>query len=170
MAVVFDASVLVDLFSKRTGGDRRSRLDHLVAGLAKQRTKVLIPTPAFAEFMVKAGKARDAFLQTIDRSSAFTVESFDRRAAVECALLLAEAWTRTQQANISRSKIKFDWQIVAIAASRKATTIYSDDPDITRAAARVGIPVVPTSALPLPPESAQAKLSFDKPGDPQTDG
>lgn len=170
MAVVFDASVLVDLFNKRLAGDRKARLDYLVDTLAKHRTKVLIPTPAFAEFMVRAGKARDMFLQTIDRNSAFSVEAFDRRAAIECALLLSEAWTRAQQGSVTRTKIKFDWQIVAIAASRRATTIYSDDPDLLRAASRVSIPVVPTRELPLPPETAQTRLAFDKPVGTQGDG
>ena len=65
MAVVFDASVLIDLFNKKLSGDRRSRLDHLVASLAKQRTKVLIPSPALAEFLVRAGKAKERYLNEI---------------------------------------------------------------------------------------------------------
>lgn len=97
MAVVFDASVLIDLFNKRLTGDRRVRLDHLIKTLSKQRTKVLIPTPALAEFLVRDG--------------------------------------------------------------------YSDGPDIARAAARLSIPVYPTSSLPMPASALQQSIRFEATGD-----
>ncbi len=165
MAVVFDASVLVDLFSKKLAGDRRARLDNLVETLSKQRTKVLIPTPALAEFLVRAGPAREGFLQALSRSSTFSVVPFDQKAAVECALLLSEAWSRNQQTKVTHTKFKFDWQIVAIAASRNATAIYSDDLDISRAAARVDIRVCTTDSLPIPTSTLQKPLHFEPPGD-----
>jgi predicted nucleic acid-binding protein len=169
MAVLFDASVLIDLFNHRLVGERRARLDHLIASLQKQRTTVLVPTPAYAEFLVRAGKAREAYLLAFDRQALFRVEPFDQRAALECALLLEEAWSKGQQAKISHTKFKFDWQIVAIAASRNATAIYSDDADIAKAAARVSIPVHPTALLPMPASAAQSGLPFDttdEPSDP----
>ena len=165
MAVVFDASVLIDLFNKKLAGDRRVRLDHLVASLKKQRTKVLIPTPALAEFLVRAGKARERYLQEITNRSSFSLEPFDQRAAIECALLLEEAWARGQQGKVSHTKFKFDWQIVSIAASRNATAIYSDDSDISKAASRVRIPVYRTDTLPLPSSALQRDISFGDPDD-----
>ncbi|MEO8154380.1 MAG: PIN domain-containing protein [Rhizobacter sp.] len=166
MAVVFDASVLIDLFNSKLKGDRRLKLDYLIATLAKQRTRVLIPTPALAEFLVKDGKAREAHLQELNRRARFSIEPFDQKAAVECALLLEEAWARGQQVKVTHTKFKFDWQIVAIAASRNATAIYSDDPDIARAAARVKIPVHTTDALPIPASALQSGLPFEEPEDP----
>ena len=155
MSVVFDASILIDLFSKRLSIDRKARLDHLVDSLKKRRTKVMIPTPALAEFLVKAGSARGAYLQELSDSAAFTIESFDQRAAVECALLLEEAWASEQKRKVNHTKFKFDWQIVAIAASRRATAIYSDDSDIAKAASRVNIPVYSINALPIPSSAQQ---------------
>ena len=161
MAVLFDASVLIDLFNQRLTGDRRARLDHLVASLQRLRTSVLVPTPALTEFLIRAGRAREAYLQAFDRHPLFRIEAFDQRAALECALQLDEAWTRGQQAKVGHTKFKFDWQIVAIAASRNATAIYSDDADISKAAARVGIPVHATASLPLPGSALQSGLPFD---------
>lgn len=161
MAVVFDASVLIDLFNKRLTGDRRARLDHLVESLKKTRTKVLIPTPALAEFLVRAGKARELYLNEITNGSSFSIESFDQRAAVECALLLEEAWARGQKSKVTHTKFKFDWQIVAIAASRNAKAIYSDDADIANAASRVRIPVHGTDTLPIPSSARQQQMPFD---------
>lgn len=164
VAVVFDASVLIDLFNNKLVGDRRVRLDHLVASLQKQRTAVLIPTPALAEFLVKAGRARESYLQQITNRSAFNLAPFDQRAAIECALLLENAWSRTQQSRVTHTKFKFDWQIVSIAASRNATAIYSDDSDIATAANRVSIPVYRTDSLPIPTSSLQSDIPFDEAG------
>jgi len=49
------------------------------------------------------------------------------------------------------TKIRFDRQIVAIARTNKASRIYSDDVDLTKFAIKLGIEVVPTWELPLPP-------------------
>lgn len=165
MAVLFDASVLIDLFNKRLAGERRAKLDHLVATLQKSRTDVFVPTPALAEFLVRAGKARDAYLQALESQPRLRIEPFDKRAALECALQLEEAWTRGQQSKVTHTKFKFDWQIVAIAASRNVTAIYSDDADVARAASRIGIPVYDTNSLPLPASALQSGLPFDKPDD-----
>lgn len=161
MAVVFDASVLIDLFNDRLAGDRRIKLDALVDTLSKQRTTILIPTPAFTEFLVGAGKARERYFRLLSGSARFRVESFDPKAAMECALLLAEAWSKAEQRRVTHTKVKFDWQIVAIAASRNASAIYSDDPDLKRAAARVRIPVHTTDSLHLPENTRQQSIPFD---------
>jgi hypothetical protein len=57
--------------------------------------------------------------------------------------------------------MKFDWQIVAIAASRQASAIYSDDADIEKAAALVGIPVHSTDSLEIPHSAKQQPFPFE---------
>ena len=54
MKVVFDAGILIKLLDPRTSDDQRSKLDYLIARLQKTKTKILIPTPAWSEFYVKA--------------------------------------------------------------------------------------------------------------------
>ena len=158
MAVVFDASILIDLLNPRLKGDRRFRVDHLIESLAKQRVKILVPTPALTDLMVRAGKAREGYHRELTQSSRFRVEPFDAKAAMECALLLSEAWDKGKKTGITRTKFKFDWQIVAIAASRNATAIYSDDEDLAAAARRVAIAVYATDSLPLPQSALQSPL------------
>lgn len=160
MAVVFDASVLIDLFNPRQS-DRRAKLDHLVQELQKRRTKILIPTPALTELMVRAGKAREEIHQKLSGKSAFQITPFDSRAAMECALLLEEALDAAGKRQLTWSKVKFDWQIVAIAASHNATVIYSDDGDIARYGKRANIDVIKTDDLPLPASALQG--SFELP-------
>ena len=160
--VVFDATVLIDLFHPRTHPDRKAKLEHLIAELQRQRTKIVLPAPAIAEFLARAGKARDGYHQHIASSSAFKVGSFDSRAAMECALMLDAALTGgDKRANAKTwAKAKFDWQIVAIARVANAHTIYSDDGDIARVGARHGIRVIKTDDLELPASARQAKLDL----------
>jgi hypothetical protein len=79
---------------------------------------------------------------------------------MECSFLLEEAWTAAEKRKITRTKFKFDWQIVAIASSRRAAVIYSDDPDIANAAARINMQVVRIDDLPLPASAKQGKLNL----------
>lgn len=161
MAVAFDATILIDLFNPRLKGDRRVKLDYLVQELQKRRTKILIPTPALTELMIRAGKAREEIHQKLSATSAFQITPFDSRAAMECALLLEKALDAGAKRQLTKSKIKFDWQIVAIAASHNATVIYSDDGDIARYGKRANIDVIKTDDLPLPASALQG--SFELP-------
>jgi hypothetical protein len=60
--------------------------------------------------------------------------------------------------DITSTKFKYDWMIVACAASRNATKIYSDDGDIARCAAKVGIQTLTQKQLPIPAESRQMQI------------
>jgi predicted nucleic acid-binding protein len=163
MPVVFDANILIDYFNPNLQGDRRAKVDHLAQTLEKKGDKIIIPTPALTELLVGAGKARDEYYKKLSSSRAFKIEPFNSRAAIECALLLAEAWSPKEQRKVAKVKFKFDWQIVAIAASCNVSAIYSDDPDIERYAKRVNIQVTKTDDLPLPDSARQYDLPLDHP-------
>lgn len=160
MAVVFDANILIDLFDARIKGDRRAKLDALVK--QHEKSKIIIPTPSLTEYLVRADKARDELLAKLTASKFFIIEPFDQKAATECALLLAEAWDKGTRAKVSKTKFKFDWQIIAIALSRNATAIYSDDDDIHRAGKAVNLKVVAIDGLPLPDSARQRKLELEQ--------
>ncbi len=160
MPVAFDANIIIDLLDPRVKGDRRAKLDHLIEELQKKRTKILIPTPALTEILVHASKAREAINQKLSSSSLFQVTPFDSRAAMECALLLDEALNAGERRQLTKTKFKFDWQIIAIAASHDATVIYSDDVDIARYGKRANLSVIKTDDLPLPTSALQGNLEF----------
>ena len=61
---------------------------------------------------------------------------------------------------IRLSLFKFDWQIVAITATRRVTAIYSDDADVTKAVARTGIRTIQLDDLAFPAPTKQAKLDL----------
>ena len=160
--VVFDATVLIDLFHPRTHPDRKGKLEHLIAELQRTKTKIVIPTPALSEFLARAAKAKDAYYSRLSTAAAFKVVAFDARAAMECALMLDAALTGgDKRANAKTwAKAKFDWQIVAIARVVNARTIYSDDGDIARIGTRHGLVTIKTDELPLPDAARQGKLDL----------
>ena len=161
--VVFDATILIDLLNPRTASDRLAKLENLVFELQKSKSKILIPTPALSEFLAGAGKARDSYYQKLSASSAFQVAAFDARAAMECALMIDETYTKAdKKARVKTwTKAKFDWQIIAITKVSGAKVIYSDDADIARMGERFEIKVIKTDDLPLPASARQGKLNLD---------
>jgi predicted nucleic acid-binding protein len=172
--VVFDASVLLLLLDPdakppndpATGQPvehAKARIEYLIATLEPQRTKVIIPTPVLSEVLVRAGDAAPAYLEELNRSARFRIASFDIRAAVELAALTREALEggdKREGATAPWQKVKVDRQIVAIARTEEAATIYSDDDDVQRFAKRAGIEVIGIAQLPLPPENPQRTLQF----------
>lgn len=157
MIVAFDASILIYIIDAQASAPLdeatgqpllqcRERVEHLINELQKEGAKIIIPTPALAEVLVKATNA-PKMLSHLTTSKHFKVASFDEKAAVEFSLMQS---SRTTKPTSSRTKAKFDDQIVAIARVECASVIYSDDEDIAKLAGS-NVRVVGMSALPTPP-------------------
>ena len=69
--VAFDSTYLIDLFNPRLQADKRAALDLLVAELSKTRVRIQIPSPCLTELLIRAGAARDKYVQQLGSSSAF---------------------------------------------------------------------------------------------------
>jgi predicted nucleic acid-binding protein len=172
LIAAFDASTLVYVIDEHakppidpaTGKplDRcHERVMHLLESLQQENIKIVIPTPALAEVLVRAAKGGPEFLRILSSSKHFRIAPFDERAAVEFAARQAERIAANERAPAStRAKAKFDDQIVAIAAVEGATMIYSDDEDIAKLA-EGRFAVIKIAAITLPPEAAQGKLPFE---------
>ena len=140
----------------------KERIEYLVQRLNNAKTKIIIPTPALSEALVRAGAvASQQIVDHLQRYSVFSIESFDTRAALEVAAMSREALVKGKKRGSSDAtwaKVKYDRQIVAIAKVHGATTIYSDDGDIAVLGKRAKIEVVGLADLPLPPQKAQLDL------------
>lgn len=171
--VVFDTSILALAFDEDANPptdpatnelltDCQVRIDYLIKSLSKTKTRVLIPTPVMAEYLVRAGLDKDKRLSELTSSRVFVVAAFDIRAAVECAGMEDADYLRLRAIPESetKTKVKFDRQIIATAIARGASAIYTGDIKLAARAKRNNIEVVMTWELPLPP----APLS---PADPQ---
>lgn len=113
-----------------------------------------IPTPALAELYVKASPD---VLAELKANAAIVIALFDEKAAIECAMSIADAIGSNQkkgpQAEASWQKIKFDHQIVAIAKSNGAKVIYSKDAGLRKFATALGLTAFCTDDLPDGAES-----------------
>jgi predicted nucleic acid-binding protein len=146
----------------------RERVLGLMQDLERERERVVIPTPALAELLVTEGADVQDILNTLHGSQHIRVEAFDERAAVEFAMRLQDARRAGDQREglkITKSEMKFDRQIVAIALVSGAKTLYSDDIGVARFAAGCGLPVKTLADLPLP--ATQQTLEFPDPPPPQ---
>lgn len=152
----------------------KERIDHLVQQLDKAKTKIIIPTPALGEALVRAGaEASQQIVEHLQKYSVFSIEPFDTRASIEVAAMSREGMAQGNKRGKSSdtwAKVKYDRQIVAIAKVHGATTIYSDDKHIGTLGRRSKINVVGLSDLSLPPQKAQLDWLEKNTDNSQSDG
>lgn len=170
--VVFDATILLPLLwpdcppprhpeTNEPIPDFKVRIEYLVSRLSRTRTKIIVPTPALSEVLVRAGQAGEEYLRILNSTGPFRPASFDQRAAMELAIIMGESLSdgeKRARGDQTWAKFKFDRQIIAIARTENASTIYSDDKPLCKLGQRLGISVVPISELPMPPQKAQLEL------------
>ncbi len=174
--VVFDATILLAFLqsdcppprhpdTNKPIGRFRERIDFLIKRLDKDKEKIIIPTPALSEILVRAGSAGPEYLDRINTTSVFRPAPFDERGAVEVAEMtrkaLANEGGKRDGLDGTYAKIKYDRQIVAIAKVEGVRTVYSDDRNIYKFAGRNGITVIRIADLPLPPEEPQKELDLE---------
>jgi len=176
--VVFDTSVLLLALEPSASApldpvtnaplERASeRIEYLIDQLAESKQTIIIPTPVLSEIMVYAGAAGPKWLQYFNGTAVFRIAPFEQRAALEAALAIRDSLERgglkidASDASISRGKVKFDRQIVAIAKVEGAEAIYSDDEHIFTIGKAAGLRVHRTADLDLPPEDPQQSMDFD---------
>ncbi len=173
--VLFDATILLllldptlpaptDAATGKEVTDVGRRINHLVSSLQKDRTKIIIPTPALAEVLTQAERAGADYFTKLHRSAAFRFEPFETRAAIELARMTALAIAggdKREGLSASWNKVKFDRQIVAIAKVTRVSTVYSDDENLGKLAKAQGLGVTTIGELPLPSEDAQMAFAWD---------
>lgn len=175
--VVFDTSILLLVLDPNakppddpaTGqplDKAPERINYLIENLAADKEKIIIATPVLSEVLVHAGEAMQPYLDILNGQSVFRIAPFDQKAAIEAALAMSDAIKRgghrvdAANPDATKTKIKFDRQIVAIAKAEGARAIYSDDGDVHGYAKHAGINIYHTSDLALPPEDRQGSLEL----------
>jgi predicted nucleic acid-binding protein len=165
--IVFDANFLIYFLDPRikSGVGSNPRIDHLVATLQKSGERIIVPTPALSELLVRAGDAAPKYLDIITRSKFFRVAEFGTRAAVEAAAITREAIEKGSKhgatPDATWAKVKFDRQIIAIARSVGATAVYTNDDQLAKHARAVGIIAFKPDELPEPPVAPQIEMQLD---------
>ena len=171
--VVFDATMLllaikpnivkppIDKATGRLVDNVEVRINALIEKLEKEKSRIVVPTPALSELLVRAGSDTESLVQEIQRNAVFRIEPFDTLAAIEVAMMTRQALNggdKRDGANAVWAKIKYDRQIVAIAKVHRATTIYSDDEHVGTLCKRHKFDFVGIADLPVPHKELQGLL------------
>ena len=165
-AVVSDASFLLPVFSQdlhsnlidpstgRPVEQYDEKINHLLRQLEEGRVRMLIPSPALSEILVRVEAEQvDKYLKMIRLESAFGFAHFEEEAAIEVATMSRKAKEQGDKRSGSTevwSKVKFDRQIIAIAKVNDAKIIYSDDRGLRNFAEQVGLKVISSHELEIP--------------------
>lgn len=165
----FDSTFLTFLFVPNAvcSVDRaKDRIEDLIGRIHGSGDQIVIPTPALSELLMAVGHSRRDILNLLTKTPKFILAPFDTRAALELALMAESTRTKTGKkrgdAGGTWAKVKFDWQIVAIAKVSNVSTIYSEDPDIQKLATSQNITVKSVVSLPLPTKGFQGPTLFEK--------
>ena len=161
MISLFDANFLVILFDPQTRVPldlktkepverAQDRIEFLVDTFSKRREKIIIPTPALAEFLLLA-KEWDACLTKIKKKAVFEIAGFDQPEAIELVIRWKTSGKRIRNREETWAKLKYDRQIVAIAKTHRVQVIYSTDQDVHKLASESEIECKGLSDLPSPP-------------------
>jgi hypothetical protein len=141
----------------------RDRVDFWIQDLHKNKQKIVIPTPALSEVLVRSGPGGLQYIDILQKAAVFDIRDFDKLAAVELALMTQQAIKGGGKKSGSKEpwqKIKLDRQIVAICKVASVDTLYAMDPSLANFARTSGMDVKGVHELSLPPESPQ--LTMDK--------
>jgi hypothetical protein len=160
--VTFDANFILMLLDPRARVPKRvgkpaiksakERIELLVEELSRKKAKLILPTPALAEFFLLASDSYERYLQEIKRRSAFEVIGFDDSACIELVdISIALGKPKKTKPEDTWAKLKYDRQIVAIAKVNRASVIYSTDDGLRALAAQVGMKALDLEDLPEPP-------------------
>ncbi len=171
--VAFDSTILSLLLfpdAELQQGEQGTAVEHArerVAGLVRElesgKEQVLVPAPALSEVLVTEGVDVQDVLTTLRGSSFIRIGDFDERAAVELAMRLRasiKAGDPREGMRITKTAMKFDRQIVAIALVNGARVLYSDDDGVERFASSCGLATKHVADLPLP--ASQGNLPFEQ--------
>jgi len=161
-----DTNCLVRWSTNKPGDLDRTRIEHLLAQVSAAGGRVVIPAPSFAEFLVRADAATKQWIDGVTSKRSVIVAPFDRRSALECALLdrtALGAGDKKRGRLDAWQKIKIDRQIIAISRVSNVALLVTDDEGLRSEALSAGITVKRVRDLDIPQSALQTKLAFDGP-------
>lgn len=161
--MLVDANFLVAWVSPKTSKDDKARLEFFLSQAEKEKSRIIIPMPVVAEYLVRADEAGLEFFNKIEKKAFIFLAPFDRVAAFECAQIDRAALLRGDKkdgVDAPWQKIKVDRQNLAIGKACGATLVISGDGDVRKTALRIGIAAKTIAELDLPDSARQADLDL----------
>jgi len=162
--VAFDNSFLTLALSRKGAASvpRAVELvDDLIEKLDSKKAKIIIPAPTLTELLLKAPKSGPTYIEKLKAYACFQIKPFDEKAAVELAeILIASIGRKRSRKAVSKIKVTFDRQIVAVAKAHGASEMYSDDKEVIAFSKECGMEAYGFADLKVSPK--QEKLPYDK--------
>jgi hypothetical protein len=140
--ILVDANFLIQWAGNGNEATMRARMNRFIQRLGAINGYIVIPTPAIAEYLVRADMEGVALFEELLRLPRTVVGAFDYKAALELRLLdLAERSRGDKKGGVDApwQRIKVDRQIVAIGRSHRCNLIISSDRGLLANAQRAGI-------------------------------
>ncbi|WP_422102003.1 hypothetical protein [Vreelandella sp.] len=156
MRLVVDANVLMqilkvggrnDLTCPRTGkivDNPEGRAETLLDLMATKADRILIPTPALSEILVRVEDhdLHREYLTLINSMACFDLISFDAISAINCAQLVNNSELKQLKGvEDDKKKISFDRQIIAMTQAHGGDELWTHDKKMLMKAEAVGIAV-----------------------------
>jgi predicted nucleic acid-binding protein len=157
--IAFDTSFLTLLFvpdAPHSITNAKQRVEFLISDIHGSGERIVIPTPALSEILVRSGSAKNDIIQTLTKSPKFLVAPFDIRSALELSIMTDAAFTKKDKragAEGTWVKITLDRQIVAISKTFEARAIYSEDHNVRAIATREGLATYSVEDIKIPEPS-----------------
>jgi predicted nucleic acid-binding protein len=144
-------------------GHMEGRINSLIDSLTTRKELLVLPAPAIAEVMCMVRPAASV-LEKIGAHQCIEPYPFDQKCAVTLADFAQQHGPEMKKMRDknewARQRVKVDLQIVAVAVTYGADTLYTDDDSQTAFAELCGLKVLHTWDLPLDDKYRQIDL-FD---------
>jgi hypothetical protein bpseu9_40260 len=155
MIVALDCNALIAWSG--SDNDSVARIEHLCSG---KNVSIIVPTPALAEFLVRADQELESWIVDAERSKSFRIIPFDKRCAWECAIMGRNGLSKKKAAGNPYQKVKIDRQICAIAKTHSASVLLTNDKGLKSIAQSNGLNAVSIEELELPEHARQIQIDF----------
>jgi predicted nucleic acid-binding protein len=162
----FDNSFLTLTINRRSAASVPKAVelvDDLIEKLEEKKAKVIIPAPTLTEVLLKAPKSGPTYIEKLKAYSCFQIKPFDEKAAIELAeVLIASIGKKRTKKDISKAKITFDRQIVAVAKAHGASEMYSADKQVVDCSRECGLEAFNFGDLKLTPRQEKFKYGAEQ--------
>lgn len=129
--VALDTNVLIWGIKKDGEPDNIRNTEGLLQQFHVEKCDVIVPALVIAELLMRIPSANHATITDYLQKS-FIVAALD----ISASIVFSHIWQTNKNDGLphregaTREKMKIDFLVVAIAVSRKAEVIYSDDPHV----------------------------------------
>lgn len=154
--VCIDSQIFIWGIKRQSKPDQKNMIElavRFIDKLSREDAKLLLPVPMMTELLSPVPVSDHASIISL-MDKRFLIAPFDNLAAIKCAELLhtvaneKDIQEYKENHSIPKAKIKYDCMIAAIAITRRASIIYSNDADLKKFACGQ-INVVPMPLIPV---------------------